>query len=65
MTLNAQDWIPPETKARLLEWKIRMDLLQYVARGAPELSAERLAAYQPRKPGGSLAGMTVHPSPLF
>lgn len=59
MTLNAQDWIPPETKARLLEWKIRMDLLQYAARGVPELSAEKLAAYQPRKPssGGSLAGM--------
>ncbi|KAK4155477.1 hypothetical protein C8A00DRAFT_41938 [Chaetomidium leptoderma] len=57
VTLNAQDWIPVETKARLLEWKIRMDLLQYAARGAPELSGEKLASYQPRKPnaGGSLA----------
>ncbi|GAB1314934.1 hypothetical protein MFIFM68171_05144 [Madurella fahalii] len=51
VTLNAQDWIPPQTKARLLEWKIRMDLLQYAARGVPELLAEKLAAYQPRKPG--------------
>ncbi|KAL2191791.1 hypothetical protein L209DRAFT_761414 [Thermothelomyces heterothallicus CBS 203.75] len=57
VTLNAQDWVPVEIKARMLEWKIRMDLLQYVARGAPELLAEKLAAYQPRKPeaGGSLA----------
>ncbi|KAK4104894.1 hypothetical protein N658DRAFT_492994 [Parathielavia hyrcaniae] len=57
VTLNAQDWIPAETKARLLEWKIRMDLLQYAARGVPELSQEKLAAYQPKKPdaGGSLA----------
>jgi hypothetical protein len=60
VTLNAQDWIPLETKARLLEWKIRMDLLQYAARGVPELSLEKLAAYQPRKPqaGGSLEGKT-------
>lgn len=50
--------MPRETKARLLEWKIRMDLLQYAARGVPALSFERLATYQPRKPGhgGSLAG---------
>ena len=31
-------WLPPATKARLLEWKIRLDLIQYVARGAPELA---------------------------
>jgi len=57
VALNAQDWIPAETKARLLEWKIRMDLLQYAARGVPELSVEKLAGYQPKKPdvGGSLA----------
>lgn len=65
VTLNSQDWIPVETKARLLEWKIRMDLLQYAARGAPELSVEKLSGYQPRKPdaGGSLAGMItpLHP----
>ncbi|KAL1841354.1 hypothetical protein VTJ49DRAFT_7134 [Mycothermus thermophilus] len=55
VTINAQPWIPPETKARLLEWKIRMDLLQYAARGAPELSVEKLKSYQPQKPdaGGS------------
>lgn len=37
-----------------------MDLLQYAARGVPELSLEKLAAYQPRRPelGGSLEGKT-------
>ncbi|KAH6641490.1 hypothetical protein F5144DRAFT_590769 [Chaetomium tenue] len=61
VTINAQDWIPAEKKARLLEWKIRMDLLQYAARGAPELSVEKLAAYQPRKPkaGESLADIVA------
>ncbi|KAK4127521.1 hypothetical protein N657DRAFT_215439 [Parathielavia appendiculata] len=62
VTLNAQDWIPAETKARLLEWKIRMDLLQYAARGVSELSQEKLAGYQPKKPdvGGSLAEIIAH-----
>ncbi|KAL2268591.1 hypothetical protein VTJ83DRAFT_3437 [Remersonia thermophila] len=55
VTVNAQPWIPPETKARLLEWKIRMDLLQYAARGAPELSAEKLRSYQPRNPDAGSA----------
>ncbi|KAK4138648.1 hypothetical protein BT67DRAFT_413207 [Trichocladium antarcticum] len=61
VTLNAQDWVSPETKARLLEWKIRMDLLQYAARGVPELSLEKLAAYQPRRPelGGSLEAIVA------
>jgi hypothetical protein len=42
-----------------------MDLLEYAARGAPELSLEKLAGYQPKKPdaGGSLAGM-VTPYPF-
>jgi hypothetical protein len=65
VTINAQDWIPAETKARLLEWKIRMDLLQYAARGVPELSIDKLAGYQPRKPdaGESLAGTATHQTP--
>jgi len=56
VTIDAQDWIPAETKARLLEWKIRMDLLEYAARGVPELSVDKLKSYQPKKPeaGGSL-----------
>lgn len=48
LTINAQSWIPPETKARLLEWKIRMDLIEYAARGTPPLAVDRIAEYQPR-----------------
>ncbi|AEO63315.1 uncharacterized protein THITE_2125850 [Thermothielavioides terrestris NRRL 8126] len=57
VTISAADWVPAETKARLLEWKIRMDLLQYATCGVAELSLDKLPGYQPKKPeaGGSLA----------
>ncbi|KAK3359739.1 hypothetical protein B0T25DRAFT_564723 [Lasiosphaeria hispida] len=48
LTINAQAWIPVETKARLLEWKIRMDLIQYAARAVPPLSLDKIASYQPK-----------------
>ncbi|KAK4657306.1 hypothetical protein QC762_211830 [Podospora pseudocomata] len=51
VTMNKMDWVPEKTKRRLLEWKIRMDLLQYVARGCPELRVERLEGYEPKQPG--------------
>ncbi|KAK4467009.1 hypothetical protein QBC42DRAFT_165321 [Cladorrhinum samala] len=50
VTINKQDWISDETKARLLEWKIRMDLVQYAARGVPELGLDKLKEYKPRSP---------------
>ena len=53
LTINALPWIPTATKARLLEWKIRMDLLQHAARGAPPLPLDKVATYVPRS--GSLA----------
>lgn len=43
--INKQDWIPIESKVRLLEWKIRMDLIQYGARASPPLSLENIASY--------------------
>lgn len=53
VTLNRQDWIPVEVKVRLLEWKIRMDLIQYTARGSPELGTQKIRDYVPksRDPG--------------
>ncbi|KAK8067106.1 hypothetical protein PG997_013853 [Apiospora hydei] len=48
VTLNKQDWIPTEYKVRMLEWKIRMDIVQYVARGSPKLSVEKIANYVPK-----------------
>lgn len=49
VTINEQDWIPLGTKVRLLEWKVRMDLLQYAARGVPALDLDRLTGYAPKK----------------
>ncbi|KAG6356660.1 hypothetical protein INS49_014534 [Diaporthe citri] len=51
VTFNSQSWIPAETKARLLEWKIRYDLLEYAAGGVPELSLDQIKAYQPKNQG--------------
>jgi Questin oxidase-like len=58
VTINAQDWISKETKARMLEWKIRMDLLQYAARGVPELGMDKLTGYKPKdeKEGEGIQG---------
>jgi hypothetical protein len=36
-------------KVRLLEWKIRLDLIQYIARGSPPLRAEEIQNYTPKE----------------
>ncbi|KAF4959830.1 hypothetical protein FGADI_1333 [Fusarium gaditjirri] len=54
-------WIPASTKARFLENKIRMDLLQYIARGSPALRGDLLRGYKP-KDGDNLVGK---PEELF
>lgn len=36
-------------KVRLLEWKIRLDLIQYIARGSPPLQAAEIQNYTPRE----------------
>lgn len=36
-------------KVRLLEWKIRLDLIQYIARGSPPLRAEEVQSYAPKE----------------
>ncbi|KAF7546441.1 hypothetical protein G7Z17_g8437 [Cylindrodendrum hubeiense] len=48
LTLNKLPWIPSDVKVRLLEYKIRMDLLQYIARGCPPLTPESLFSYMPK-----------------
>lgn len=50
---NAQPWLSAENKARLLEWKVRMDILQYASRLAPEFHPEEIDNYKPRQPGRS------------
>ncbi|RSL53076.1 hypothetical protein CEP54_010578 [Fusarium duplospermum] len=48
LSLNAKPWISASTKAQLLEYKIRMDLLTYAARGCPTLHGDLLREYTPR-----------------
>lgn len=49
VTLANAEWMDSKTSARLLEWKIRMDLLEYVARGSPSIDVDKLRAYVPRE----------------
>ncbi|KAM0226829.1 hypothetical protein ACHAPO_012045 [Fusarium lateritium] len=48
-----QEWMTREEKRRLLEWKIRMDLIQYIARGRPSISVKAIASYEPKIPSTS------------
>ncbi|KAG8158869.1 hypothetical protein KVR01_011312 [Diaporthe batatas] len=67
LTINSQSWIPAETKARLLEWKIRYDLVEYAARAVPELSLDHIKGYKPRDQGSPLSiaevASRIHPMP--
>lgn len=46
------DWIKPESKARLVEWLGRANLLLYAECGAPEPRPEELKTYKPLHPSG-------------
>lgn len=48
LTLNKADWVPKSMKIRLLEWKMRLDVVQYVARGCPTLQSDILRTYTPK-----------------
>ena len=44
-----QPWISASNKARLLEYKGRLDLLQYASRGCPKLLFSEIENYIPKK----------------
>lgn len=46
-----EDWMKIEDKARLLEWKGRMDLALYASRGSAELRIEEITNYKPKTEG--------------
>ncbi|KFA48125.1 hypothetical protein S40293_09287 [Stachybotrys chartarum IBT 40293] len=48
LSINSASWIPLAAKVRLLEWKMRLDVLQYVARGCPPPRPDLVRAYEPR-----------------
>jgi len=43
------DWLSPENKIRLLEWKVRGDLALYVSRGSPPLDVSEISNYSPKE----------------
>ena len=51
--LNRQSWISTKDKARIVEWKCRLDLVWYVSCGSPELDARNISEYE----GGPADGM--------
>ncbi|KAF6808362.1 HypA protein [Colletotrichum sojae] len=48
LSFNAAPWISTENKIRMLEHKIRLDLVQYAARGSPELRIDAVRSYRPK-----------------
>lgn len=48
LSFNKLPFIPNATRVRMLEWKMRQDVLNYIARGSPPLQPELLKTYEPR-----------------
>lgn len=48
VTLLSLPWLTPSQKARALEWKIRLDIVQYVARGCPPLRLDSVKSFTPK-----------------
>ncbi len=46
-----EEWMKIEDKARLLEWKGRMDLALYASRGSPELRMDEITNYKAKTEG--------------
>jgi len=47
-----QDWLSEANKVRLLEWKIRLDLIMYASRRSPDIRLQDIKGYKPVKPSG-------------
>ncbi|OHE96414.1 HypA protein [Colletotrichum orchidophilum] len=48
LSFNSKPWISTENKVRMLEHKIRLDLVQYASRGCPPLRVEDIKSYRPK-----------------
>ncbi|KYK56790.1 HypA protein [Drechmeria coniospora] len=62
-SFNAYDWVPLRAKVRMLEWKMRMDCVQYLARGAPPLAVDAVRSYTP--PDSLQLPVVSHPRDLI
>jgi hypothetical protein len=48
-TFNAQSWISPANKVRMLKFKVFIDLAMYASRRSPPLLLEEIATYVPKR----------------
>ncbi|KAH6611050.1 hypothetical protein Trco_001070 [Trichoderma cornu-damae] len=65
VTLFSFPWLSASQKARMLEWKIRLDLVQYIARGCPPLRIGDLESFAPKSGSGSCVTNPEHLLPRF
>ncbi|KAL7797506.1 hypothetical protein V8C37DRAFT_369699 [Trichoderma ceciliae] len=65
VTIFSFPWLPPSQKVRLLEWKIRLDLVQYIARGCPPLRLDAIKSFTPKQDPGDSAAKPEHLLPRF
>lgn len=48
-TFFSQPWLSPQNKARLLEWKGRLDLAMYASRRSPKLLIDEIKNYEAKR----------------
>ncbi|UKZ70101.1 uncharacterized protein TrAtP1_011101 [Trichoderma atroviride] len=65
VTLLSFPWLRPSQKARILEWKIRLDLIQYIARGCPPLRLDAIKSFSPKRQASSSATKPADLVPRF
>jgi hypothetical protein len=50
LSFNKLRWVPTRFKIQLLEWKMRLSVVNYIARGCPPLRSDPLDTYKPKDP---------------
>lgn len=63
-TFNELPGISDANKARLLEWKGRLDLGMYVSRHSPKLVIDEIKNYKPKRPNDGWEGLIKRVSVL-
>jgi hypothetical protein len=56
-----QPWLAPAAKARIIEWKGRLDLALYASRGSPRLLVDEIRTYNPADGGTTGAKTELRP----
>ena len=48
LAICKQDWLPKETLARLVSWRMRYDVIDFITRGSPPLHIDVVDNYVPK-----------------